>query len=447
MSAVEANYDGLIGPTHNYGGLSEGNVASAANRGAVSRPREAALQGLEKMKLLQMAGHVQGVLPPHERPAIGSLRQLGFAGSDRDVLERAWRDAPALVRRASSASAMWAANAATVSPSPDAGDGRLHLSVANLVAMPHRALEAEQTERALRAAFPGEDRFQVHPALPPQADFSDEGAANHVRLCADHGEPGVEIFVYGRSIHDSAPRSRFPARQTREASEALARRAGLDPRRTVFIRQSAEAIDAGAFHNDVVCVGTKTCLFFHERAFEDKAQAMADIRAAADGLFEPEFVEVPDAEIPLADAIASYLFNSQLLTWPDESRLLLLTPAETDETPSTHRYMGRLLKANTAIGRWSVVDVRQSMRNGGGPACLRLRVALTEAERAAAHPGMILDHARYEALKAWIGRRYREELAGDDLGDPALLDESRTALDELTGLLGLGEAFYPFQMN
>ncbi|MBA4802823.1 MAG: N-succinylarginine dihydrolase [Euryhalocaulis sp.] len=445
MSAVEANYDGLIGPTHNYGGLSVGNVASAANRGAVSHPREAALQGLEKMKLLQSAGRIQGVLPPHERPAIWRLRQLGFTGSDEQVLEKAWKEAPALVRRASSASAMWTANAATVSPSADTSDGRLHMSVANLVSMPHRALEAEQTARSLRAAFPGDEHFAIHDALPMQGDFADEGAANHVRLCAEQGAPGVEIFVYGRSAFDEAPRAKFPARQTLEACQALARRAGLDPARTVYIRQSHEAIDAGAFHNDVVCVGMERCLFFHEKAFDDKEKAMADIRRAAEGLFEPEFIEAPEAEIPIGDAISSYLFNSQLLRWPNESRLFLLTPAETEETPATYKYVDQLLKRNTAIGRWTVVDVRQSMRNGGGPACLRLRVVLNEDEQAAANPSMILDHARYDVLRRWIEKHYREDLADNELGDPALLNESRTALDELTGILGLGADFYPFQ--
>jgi len=445
MSGVEANYDGLIGLTHNYGGLSHGNVASAKNRGAVSHPREAALQGLEKMKQLQMAGRVQGVLPPHERPAISRLRELGFTGTDEAVLERAWKEAPAIVRRVSSASAMWAANAATVSPSADTEDGRVHFTVANLSTMAHRALEAPTTERALKRAFPDPAKFAVHSALPAQADFSDEGAANHVRLCAEHGAPGVEIFVYGRSIHDKEPTTQYPARQTLEACQAIARRAGLDPKRTVFVRQSAEAIDAGAFHNDVVCVGTLTCLFFHEKAFEDKDKALADIRKAAEGLFEPEFVEAPESEVPLGDAITSYIFNSQLLTWPEEKRLFLLTPAETDETPSTHEYIGGLLRGNSAIGRWAVVDVRQSMRNGGGPACLRLRVALSEDEVAAANPNMLLDHARYETLKAWIEKHYREDLAPDDLADPLLLGEVRTALDALTGILGLGQDFYPFQ--
>lgn len=446
MNAVEANFDGLIGPSHNYGGLSAGNVASTRHRGLVSKPKHAALQGLEKMRLLQKAGLVQGVLPPHERPAIWRLRELGFTGaSDEAVLEAAWKAAPGLVRRVSSASAMWAANAAMVSPSADTADGRLHMTTANLVSMPHRALEAEETQRALERIFPDRDRFAIHPALPRQMDFSDEGAANHVRLCAEHGGEGVEIFVYGRSIYDATPPTKFPARQTLEACQAIARRAGLDPRRTVYIRQSPEAIEAGAFHNDVVCVGNRNVLFFHEKAFADKAGAMEAIRSAAHGLFDPEFVDVPESEIPLADAITSYIFNSQLLDWPEESRALLLTPMETEETPTTDDYIGRLLKRNTGIGRWASIDVRESMQNGGGPACLRLRVVLTDDERQAVNPAALLNWERFHALQVWVEKHYRDEMDPDDIANPSLIGEVRTALDELTGILGLGGDFYRFQ--
>ncbi len=45
---TEINFDGIVGPSHNYAGLSLGNLASARNAGAVSRPRDAALQGLAK---------------------------------------------------------------------------------------------------------------------------------------------------------------------------------------------------------------------------------------------------------------------------------------------------------------------------------------------------------------------------------------------------------------
>ena len=79
---VEVNFDGLIGPSHNYGGMSDGNLASQNNAGDVSNPREGALQGLEKMRMLLRAGFVQGILPPLERPNLGFLVDAGFHGSD-----------------------------------------------------------------------------------------------------------------------------------------------------------------------------------------------------------------------------------------------------------------------------------------------------------------------------------------------------------------------------
>lgn len=444
MSAVEANFDGLVGPTHNYAGLAEGNLASAKNAGNTAAPRAGVLEGLAKAKRLADAGLVQGFLPPHERPFIPGLRALGFTGTDRQVWENAFRRAPVLARNMASASPMWAANAATVSPGADTADGRLHMSAANLLSTLHRSIEGPQTARALRAIFPGEDHFAIHDPLPMQSAYADEGAANHVRLCAEHGAPGIEILVYGRDAFESW-QARFPARQTRQACEALARRHGLDPENTVIVRQSRAAIEAGAFHNDVVCVGNGPVLFFHELAFEDTEDTLDAIRAAAKGLFDPVFVEVPQAEVPIEDAITSYLFNSQLLNWPGEDRMVLLAPAETGETASTRQYCERLVAGNGPIGRVDYADVRQSMRNGGGPACLRLRVVLTEAERAAVNPGVMLDDRLFAALTDWAKTHYRESLSPTDLADPALLDESRAALDALTRIMGLGGDFYDFQ--
>jgi succinylarginine dihydrolase len=443
MSAVEANFDGLIGPTHNYGGLSFGNIASDKNRGAASSPLGAVLEGLGKAKALADAGLVQGILPPHARPDTDYLRHLGFSGSDKDVLEAAWKKAPALVRNVYSASPMWAANAATVSPSADTQDGRLHFSPANLVTTLHRSIEGKATQNALNRIFAGNE-FEVHAPLPAQSTFADEGAANHVRLCGEHGARGVEIFVYGRDGNEDWD-GRFPARQTRESFEAIARSHGLDPARCVFIRQSQDAIDAGAFHNDVVCVGTLNTLFFHEKAFADKTAALADIRAAAKGLFDPVFIEVPEEDVPIRDAISSYLFNSQLLDMPDADRLLLNAPIECEETDSTREFCETLVNGNGSIGHVNYVDVRQSMRNGGGPACLRLRVVLTRAERDAVNSSCLLGDEQFAQLTQWAKRHYRDTLHPDDLGDPALMDESRAALDELTRLLSLGSDFYPFQ--
>ena len=442
MTALEANADGLIGPTHSYAGLSPGNLASSLNAGEASNPRAAVLQGLDKMKRLADLGLPQFVLPPHERPHIPFLRGLGFSGSDGEVLAAAWKSAPTFAAAACSASPMWAANAATVTPSADAADGRVHFTPANLVTNLHRSLEHAQTKRALDALFPDPARFAVHDALPSVGHLADEGAANHVRLCADHGQPGVNLLVWGREAFEAWD-DPFPARQTREASEAIARRHGASG--VVLARQSKAAIAGGTFHNDVVCVGALETLFFHDLAFEDAAGTLDAIRRAADGRFEPIFVEVASADLPLSDAIASYLFNSMLVRLPGEDRLTLICPTETRDNLNAHAVAEGLAASNGPIGRVEYVDVRQSMRNGGGPACLRLRVALTEDELAATNPAMRMTDELHARLSIWASSWYRDVLSPADLADPALLDESRGALDALTDILGLGGDFYPFQ--
>jgi len=443
-NALEANFDGLVGPTHNYGGLSEGNLASARNKDRISSPRGAVLEGLAKMKSLAEAGLPQGLLPPQERPYLPALRAIGYSGSDAEVLAQVSRDEPRYLKLMSSASSMWAANAATVSPSADTRDGRVHFSPANLLTTPHRAIEGAQTQRALERVFADESRFAVHTPLPAHPLFSDEGAANHVRLARTHGDEGVELMVWGRDGH-AAQTGRFPARQSLQACEAVARRHGLGASKTVLAQQAVEAIDAGAFHNDVVCVGTLNTLFYHEQAFENRDAVLDALRRAAGESFDPAFVEVPKDAVSLEDAITSYLFNSQLLQMPGEDRLVLLAPEETRENAATRAYCDTLVSGNGPIGEVRFAEVRESMRNGGGPACLRLRVVLTEAERKAVNPNVWLTDALYAKLTDWAVRHYREALSPADIADPNLLTESRAALDELTGILALGSDFYHFQ--
>jgi succinylarginine dihydrolase len=431
-TAVEANVDGLVGPTHNYAGLSVGNLASQSNLGAVSNPRAAALQGLAKMKHLADLGVPQFVLPPHPRPHLGLLRRLGFTGSDVHVNEAAWKAAPALAGAAWSASAMWAANAATVTPSADSADGRVHFTPANLLTTLHRSLEGPVTAASLRRLFPDPGHFVVHDPLPAQPHFSDEGAANHVRLCAEQGGPGVNMMVWGRDAY--APwEGRYPARQTREAFEAVVRRHGTA--RAIFPRQSAAAIEAGAFHNDVVCVGTGRCLLYHQHAFDDTEAMQAAVRAAAGDVFDPVFVEIAEADLALSEAVSSYLFNAQLLQLPGRDRLTLLAPMETHDCTAARAVADRLAASNGPTGEVVYMDLRESMRNGGGPACLRLRVVLTREELAAAAPEYRLDDALYVRLHDWICAHYRDRLAPQDLAGAEMIDESRTALEALDTIL------------
>ncbi|MBR9870389.1 MAG: N-succinylarginine dihydrolase [Gammaproteobacteria bacterium] len=441
--AVEANFDGLVGPTHNYAGLSWGNVASKSNVNAVSNPKEAALQGLAKMKALADRGYMQGVLPPHERPHVPTLRSLGFEGSDEQILQAAAKQSPAILAAVSSASTMWTANAATVSPSADTADRRVHFTPANLSAKFHRSIEHKVTGRALKAIFRDEQYFTHHSALPSVSHFGDEGAANHTRLCSHYGEPGVELFVYGQqAFNQQAPAPvKYPARQTLEASQAVARLHGLAERNLVFAQQNPAAIDAGVFHNDVIAVGNGNCLFYHEQAFLDEARVLADIRERLTGT-ELEAVKVSGQQVPLEDAVASYLFNSQLLNSPDG--MLLVVPGECREIASVSQYLDQLVSSDGPITSVEVMDVKQSMRNGGGPACLRLRVVLNDEERHAINQGVVLTDELYQRLTSWVETHYRDRLVQEDLADPKLLNEVRQALDELTGILHLGP-IYDFQ--
>lgn len=435
----EVNFDGLIGPTHNYAGLALGNIASAKNVGSVSNPRAAALQGLQKMRALLKLGCAQGFLPPLARPDLRILRALGFSGSDRRVIEKCAKTDTRLLANVYSASSMWTANAATVAPSPDTPDGKVHFTPANLASNFHRAIEADETARLLKHVFADPDHFAHHAPLPGGVHFGDEGAANHGRLAPGHGEPGIHLFVYGEDGE------RFPARQRRRASQAVARNHGLDAEKTVFLQQARAALDAGAFHNDVVGVANGRVLFLHEQSFENRHAALAAIGAAAPFV---EVIEAKAATVSLGDAVASYLFNSQLVSLDScvegGGEMALILPIEVEENPRAKAFVDETLAANNPVGRAVYLDVRESMRNGGGPACLRLRVVLSAEERAGVNQNFLLDEEKISALEAWVQKHYRDRLHADDLRDPAFMEEAFAALDALAGLLGMG-AFYDFQ--
>lgn len=412
----EINFDGIVGPSHNFAGLSLGNLAATSNAGSTSHPREAALQGIEKMRANLRLGLAQGIFLPHDRPDAAWLARLGtdMARADR-----------ALRANALSASPMWAANAATVSPAPDTADGRCHLTVANLVTMPHRSHEWQGTLAQLRLAFADAAHFSVHDPVP--APFGDEGAANHMRLCASHDAPGIEVFVYGE------PGGPFPARQSRQASAAVARLHGLDEARTIFVEQSGEAIAAGAFHNDVVAVANGPVLFAHEQAFADPAALYAALR---DKLPEVEIVEVPARAVSLADAISSYLFNAQLVTLPDGGGMALILPTEARDNARVWSWLEALVATNGPIRRLVPVEVRQSMSNGGGPACLRLRVV---ADPAHVDPRFMVDEAKLDRIAAVVARHWPEAISPDALDNPALWAEIRAARAALLAALDLEE--------
>ncbi|MEM6550689.1 MAG: N-succinylarginine dihydrolase [Planctomycetota bacterium] len=425
-SATELNLDGLVGPTHNYAGLAPGNLAAAHNRHAVSRPRAAAFEGLAKMRLLLDLGIPQGFLPPHPRPNLDLLRQLGFTGSDAAVLRTALRQAPHLLATASSAAAMWTANAATVCPSADSADHKVHFTPANLIASPHRAQEASTTAETLQRIFADPDHFVHHPPLPPAVGLGDEGAANHTRFCSGFGNPGVQLFVFGQPRTTRQATRRFLPRQTETASQAVARLHQLDPDRIVFAQQHPDAIDAGVFHHDVIGVGHRDLLLVHEAAFAERETTLRQLRDRAPTL---KLVEITHDELSVEDAVRTYLFNSQIVTTSVGDTVLIAHQA-CAEYPGIRKLLDRCI-AQGHLDAAHFIDVQQSMRNGGGPACLRLRVELTTDQLAAVHPGYMLDLSKLDWLTRWVERHYPEQLTPDDLANPDLLYTSEQALAEL----------------
>ena len=444
MKHFEANFDGLVGPTHNYAGLSFGNVASLSNAAAVSNPRAAAKQGLQKAKALADMGMVQGMLAPQERPDLHTLRRIGFTGSDAQVLNKAAKQAPALLRACCSASSMWTANAATVSPSADCRDGKLHFTPANLVDKLHRSIEPITTGNILAATFNNEKHFSHHQHLPEHASFGDEGAANHTRLCREYGETGVELFVYGQeATNPAAPKpTKYPARQTLEASQAIARLHQLDDANTVYISQNPDVIDQGVFHNDVIAVGNQNVLFYHEQAFLNTQNKLNEIKQKF-GDSPLHFIQVPTNKVGIQDAVKSYLFNTQIITLPS-GEMAIIAPTNCQENEAVHAYLQEVVTLGTPIKQVHYFDVKQSMQNGGGPACLRLRVAMNDTEVAAVNQHTLMNDVLFSKLNNWIDKHYRDRLSVEDLADPQVLIESRTALDELTQLMNLGSV-YQFQ--
>lgn len=406
MALQEINFDGIVGPSHNYAGLSFGNLAATAHAGEISCPRAAALQGLAKMRHNMALGLRQGFFAPLPRPNRAFLANLGIdARSDTRLTAAAW-----------SASAMWAANAATVSPAPDTADGRCHITPANLVTMPHRAQEWPDTARQLSLAFADTRHFAVHAPILPS--FGDEGAANHMRMGMAHDAPGLEIFVYGRSG------GAFPARQHEQASRAVARLHGLDPERVLFIEQNPDAIAAGAFHNDVVAVANENVLLVHELAFAEPEAVYAAIR---EKLSEAEIIVVPESAVSLAEAVRSYLFNAQLVTLP-QGGMALVIPTEASESVAVGAWLDSLLRRNGPIRQVLPVDVRQSMANGGGPACLRLRIV---ADPDTIDARFLLDESRLALIESVVSRHWPEAITPADLGDEALASrclDARAAL-------------------
>ena len=447
-TSFEVNFDGIVGPTHNYSGLAYGNIPSLSNKNRVSNPKAAAIQGLNKMFHLHQMGIKQALLPPHERPHCPTLRALGFFGTDKEVQSLAFKENQELLFACSSAASMWAANGATIIPSADTKDRRVHFIPANLTSKFHRSIESPTTAIILQRIFADEKFFRHHAALPSSSYFADEGAANHTRFCHQYGQKGLHLFVYGRHAFTGMSNSSFtfPARQTEEASRAIARKCNLDPSVVVFAQQNPMAIDAGVFHNDLISVGNQNFFFYHEFAFLDLSRILKELKEKASSEMEMIFLEVKNNRIALKDAINTYLFNSQIVTAKDGT-VSLIAPSECRSLPSVHTFLEELISSSdNPISQIHYFNLHESMQNGGGPACLRIRVVLTEEELQAVKTNIFIDENSYPILLSWVEKHYRDHLVPSDLADPLLLDETQTALDELTQIVRLGP-IYSFQQT
>lgn len=445
--ALEYNFDGLVGPTHNYAGLSFGNIASTVNAGSTSNPKAAAKQGLQKMLQLMELGIPQAVIPPHQRPNLELLRSLGFTGDTGQILQKAYKYKPQLLAACYSAASMWTANMATHSPSCNATDGKLHITPANLTYNLHRAQEAEFSYKLLAKIFSDVNKFTVHAPLLAYKDLSDEGAANHNILCKNYGVAGLEIYVYGRSgLQDNGLHTeKFPARQSLLASSSIVRAHKLDPNKVIFLQQNPKVIDAGVFHNDVICVMNKNVLFYHAEAFLNWEPAKKQIIDHFAG--DCHFIEISAKQLSLADAIETYIFNSQLVSLPGTTGdMALIVPMECKKSAPASAVLNSIVAQDNPIREVHYVECRESMRNGGGPACLRLRVTLTMEQSKSILQNIILDHKLYSRLNVWVEKHYRDTLEAKDLLDPLLVQEVCVALDELTKILNLG-SIYPFQQS
>jgi succinylarginine dihydrolase len=439
MYQGEINFDGLIGPTHNYSGLSEGNIASFNNSKKTSSPLNAALQGLEKMKLLIDLGIPQGIFLPHERPNLNFLRSHGFLGSDTEIVASAAKNSNLLLNQSYSASSMWAANAATFSPSIDSQDSIAHITPANLFSMPHRRIEAEFTYQQLNIIF-NRSHFKIHKPINPSDLMGDEGAANHLRITNHHLDKGIQIFVYGRdSFQESL---NVVARQSKAASEYIANSHKLDMEQTFFLKQNMKAINSGSFHNDIVSLSTENVFIFHEEAFNDSKNEIQKIRSAFKAEDECFFIEILKNDIPLDILVNSYLLNSQLVR-NSSGDMTFIMPTEVKNYSECTEWLARI-KENSPIKDFKYIDIKQSMMNGGGPACLRFKIVVNENEFNNINPNFLLTPVLIKKLESLIKNSYRDTLEIRDLADPELINESYTILDNLTQIFKTG-SIYNFQ--
>ena len=417
---IEINIDGMIGPTHHFGGLGVGNIASHASQSQISNPREAALEGIAKMEFVAGLGVGQYYLPPPTRPNWKWLESVGYSGDRRDVLRRCHDESPRLLSAAYSSAFMWTANAATVAPATDASDGRLHLVPANLCSNLHRGQEAAERRDQLRQMFRDVPDCDVHDPLPSVWALRDEGAANHMRLCGPDGQKAIHLFVYGHS--DQSKAAKFVARQSEQAARSVARCLGLRDDDCVFLEQTSQAIDAGVFHNDVIAMSNDGVMIYHELAFENSESTIECIKRKFEQKTGANLFcrSISESELPIADAVKSYLFNSQLISVGNDGDMELICPANCcDSSAVSDLIRSWIEETGNPIRRARYLPLGQSMKNGGGPACLRLRVMLNQTQLEGIDDRFMVTDDRLIKLRKEVSKWYPGSV---ELSDLARLD-------------------------
>ena len=440
LEQVDRSREGLVGPQHLFGGLSLGNLASMNHAEIPSSPRAAALESLSKMEILLDRDIPVAVYLPQPRLCWRSLRRLGFHGSKEELLAQASKTEHSIwLRRCSSSSNMWAANAATIIPSNDSLDEQTHIIIANLSAMYHRSIEAPYTTAYFEEVFASHRDIQIHEALAAHSELGDEGAANHTRLSID--STFLHLFAYGKltdTVGTTTSKSKpFPARQAFEASSAVARLGQLKEDNALFLKQSEYGIRSGAFHTDVLAVGAAHVFLMHEAAFEDLDSSIQKIKAK---LPELHIVCATEKELPIKNAVAAYPFNSQLIKI-SEKQFLLIAPEESETDPFCRRFLERCqhdLAQKAQIDLELIyTSLKQSMSNGGGPACLRLRLLLPEKTIEKLKNTVLLDHSKLAQLRQIVQNRYPSRFTIAQLSDALVHDYNAETIDEICSLFAV----------
>ncbi len=405
--------DGIIGPTYHYGGMAVGNVLSQAHKHQESYPKKAALEGLEKMNQVRQLGCLQYVLPPLCKDVDRLLSLWGYEQGDMTSRLKALGYAhPYYLSALFSGASAWVANSCHITPSCDALDGICHITPANLVSCFHRHLDVDGYRDFLHQLFLNDELFQIYDPLP--VVYTDEGMANTIRLSGGN-ELGLYLHVYGKTLSQRFTRT-FPARQTKEAFDRICythkRQDSMD------IQQSPFAIDAGVFHNDVIAFGSHNLLVLHEHAFDNQVDVLNSITDRYQSKYgEPLHVyEVSNEVLSLDEAVHTYFFNSQLIL-VEKNTFHLLIPSRAMSHSGVKKSLKRLSKLKGLSITVHEVSCEESIKNGGGPACLRFFSVLNKAEHKAINSKFLLTDEMYEQWFQFIQTHYPDTLSFDDLKD------------------------------